>query len=484
MTPRTMRDEQARLAAQAEPHWIEALRRIAGREHVLTAFPERLAYARDRLPLANLRFRSGLLPAGIPAAVVQPGSYAEVQDVVRLAVEHAVTLVPWGLGSGVLGGALPDNDALVVDLRRLDRVLAIDRHDGLVTAQAGTNGAHLEAALEEQGLTCGHYPQSMRISTIGGWIASRGSGQASSRYGSIEEMVVGMKVVLPDAALLDIRPAPRRSTGPGLIDLFIGAEGTLGIVVEATLRAWPQPQHETLHAVAFPDVVAGLEAFRRIAQSGLRPIVARLYDEAESARRTGAASPFDGRPCLAILAIGGIREVAEAEARAALAICATQGGVVAPPEPAIEWHRGRFGSVSSRQLSRGRMMDTVEVAARWSALPGMHEEMKASALAVNRSIEFGAHWSHIYPDGACMYMSVVFPETDPATQEHEHAAAWDAIMRVCLARGGTISHHHGIGSWKARWLAEELGVGQELLQQIKSAVDPGSIMNPGKLGLG
>lgn len=483
MSPLKMTESQRADHNLRHETWYRDLVQIVGKENILTSFIDRLAYGRDRWPYANLTYRFGKLPCTPPCAVVMPGTPEEVMGVLKVANRYRLPLIPYGAGSGVLGGAVPINNEITVDLKRLNRIIAIDSISGIATAEAGINGELFEAALNRRGLTLGHLPQSLNISTIGGWLSCRSAGQASSRYGKIEDMVVGLKVVLPDGQLVEVRPVPRRSVGPSIKDLFVGAEGTLGIIVEGTFRVLPYPERETVHVVGFKDYLTGLDALRRIMQAELRPAILRLYDDTESAPRIKDFPEYANHPCISIFTFNGLKELVEVEQRLTLRICASLGGIEGRPEPAFKWMEHRFESLSAKPVSEGRMMDTIEIAAPWVALPDIYERMKEATLSVREDAHFGAHWSHAYSDGVCMYSTFIIPASDEAQAAAEHAKIWDGAMKACLKAGGTISHHHGIGYFRSPWFVEELGPVHRLLQKLKNAIDPNHIMNPGKLGL-
>jgi alkyldihydroxyacetonephosphate synthase len=467
------------------PATQRALAAIVGDAHVLGAAAERLAYARDRLPYGTFRLREGALPGRWPAAVVLPADEAELVALVQLAQRERLPLIAFGAGSGVLGGTVPlQGREVVVDLKRLNRLIAIDAHDGTATVQAGLNGAQFEAALNERGFTAGHYPQSITMSTVGGWAACRGAGQASSRYGKIEDMVLGLKAVLPDGQRLVVRPVARRSVGPSLKDLLVGSEGTLGFITELTLRIWRSPEFEQGHVLALPSHEAGLELLREVMQSELRPQVARLYDAAESAARTGGVAGFDGeRPILCILKFAGLRRLALLEAELALEIAARHGARAAGSEPFTHWEATRYQSYSTKWQTEGHHMDTIEVAAPWSALPALYRASREAVLSLAEGVHFGAHWSHVYPEGACQYMTLRLPPMEAARALALHREAWQRVQASTLAHGGSIAHHHGAGWFRGPWMAEELGGGLPVLQAVKDALDPHNLCNPGKLGL-
>jgi len=465
----------------AQP-WFQPLCEIVGNKNITTIFAERIAYGRDRWPLANLKYRFGKFPGAEPFIVAVPGTYEEVVEVVKLANQYAIPIVPYGLGSGGLGGALPAPKGVTIDLKRLNKVLEIDMISGLATAQAGMNGELFEAELNKRRLTLGHFPQSLTISSVGGWLACRSAGQASSRYGKIEDMVVGLKAVLPDGRYLEVRPVPRRAAGPSVKDIFVGSEGTMGIILEGTFRVLPYPERETIHAVGFKDYLIGLEALRKIMQSELRPAVIRLYDEAESKDKIKDYPEYANNPCLCMFTFMGLKELVEVEERMALNICKELGGIEGSPEPVYKWLEHRYEALSHKPIFERRIMDTIEISAKWSAFPEIYEGMKEVIHTIDPKINFGAHWSHMYPDGGCMYATFKFPAPEDGPAASIHNKISEGAMDVCLKAGGSISHHHGIGYYRGRWLVEELNTGHDLLQRLKDGIDPKNIMNPGKLG--
>ncbi len=235
-------------------------------------------HAHDTWPLSLLRIHQQRLTTR-PACVVRPASTADVAATLKLAHQHRVAVVPFGGGSGVGGGVLPDGEAIVVDLRAMDQLLELNETSLQVRVQAGMYGHLYEEALQARGYTMGHWPQSVALSTVGGWVATRAAGQYSTRYGSIEDMLLGLEAVLADGRVVRIKSTPRRSAGPDPRHLFLGAEGTAGIVTEATFKIFPLPESRRLLTFAFPDFDSGLEAIRDIMRAGWRPQVLRLYDK-------------------------------------------------------------------------------------------------------------------------------------------------------------------------------------------------------------
>lgn len=470
-------------AAAGDAELIEALAGIVGAAAVHSDFETRLQYGRDCLPYAKYLTRSGGLPGTLPALVVRPGDSDEVAQVMALLRARKTRLIPVGTCSGVLGGAIPLCEEVAIDTSRMDRILKIDAENQLVTVQAGMNGGDFEAALNAAGWTAGHYPQSIHISTVGGWAACRGSGQASSRYGKIEDIVTGLTVVLPDGRTLSIAPEARRAVGPSVKDVFIGSEGTMGVITELTLRIWPMPEVMEDVAVGFPTVAAATRAARRIMQAELRPNIVRIYDPEETLSRTEGLSFYRDLPVMTFLAFSGNARLAEVERTLALEIVAEEGGQVGPSEPMEQWRASRYVSASASWTEKGYFMDTVEVTLPWSRLIEGYDRMVDAVGGVSDEAHFGAHWSHVYPDGACQYMTFRLPPMPDEKALPLHAAIWDALQQIALDCEGSISHHHGVGVFRGKWMAREHGAGLEIMQAVKDALDPDNLVNPGKLGL-
>lgn len=467
-----------------EPDWLDELKAVVGESGLSTAFVDRLAYARDRTPLATFHVRSGKPLGQLPVAIATPQSEAEVGRVFALANRHGFAVIPYGAGSGVVAGAIPVENTVMLDLKQLNRFVELDEINGLATVQAGMNGARFEELLNTRGWTCGHYPQSIKMSTVGGWVACRGAGQASSRYGKIEDMVVGLRAVLPDGESLEVRPLPRRAVGPGLRDLFVGAEGTLGVVTEVTLRVWREPEVRRPLVLAFPDLDRAWRALREIMQAELRPEVARLYDETESRERTNGEGAFAENPVLCILVFSGKAALAEVEESLSQEICGAHGAVVSEDlAPYEHWRKSRFISYSPRYQAKRHFMDTIEITGRWSALPQLYQRIGAAIRELHPDVFFGTHWSHVYPEGACQYMTIRLPILADEEGLRLHAEVWERAQSICLELGGSISHHHGVGQLRNPWMAQELGAGHGVLQGIKDALDANNVSNPGKLAL-
>ena len=464
---------------------LSSLRTLLPDGAVSTDAADLAAHAHDWWTLALLRERRGHAVAQ-PAAVVRPASTDEVAAVVRWAQDTRTPVVPFGGGSGVSGGVEAIPGSIALDVRRLDQVVSLDETALTVTAQAGIGGSVLEAWLAERGYTLGHFPQSIDISTLGGWIAARSAGQKSARYGRLEDMVLGLEVVLPGGRVVRIAPQPASAAGPDLARVFIGSEGTLGVVTEATLAIRRAPATIAHGAYVFETFAAGLDAVRTVAQAELRPAVMRLYDETD----VGIAfRDAPDRPDGSLLILRFESEpAARDEERAVRSLVEHSGGRDLGPALGERWWEHRNDAVATfRQIMLKEMLgpsaavDTMEIAGRWP-VNDLYASVRA-ALGGHADV-VGCHASHPYAQGACLYFTFVFiGASSEDVVEARYRAAWADAAEATLAGGGTITHHHGVGVLKAPWLAREMGEGFEVLRAIKRALDPAGIMNPGKLGL-
>jgi alkyldihydroxyacetonephosphate synthase len=420
--------------------------------------------------------------AALPGAVCRPVSTEQVAAVVRVCVTEGLAVTPFAGGSGVCGGSIPLHGGVSLDLTGLDGLVWVDDESLLIEVRAGTFGPDLESALRARGLTLGHWPQSFDLSTVGGWLACRSAGQYSTRYGKIEDMVAGMELVTADGSIIRTGGSfPRAAIGPDLTQMFVGSEGTLGIITAACFRVHPLPPAERRAAFGFADFPAGLDACRRILRRGATPAVLRLYDPAESDRQFSVAD----RAVLVVidegdgLLVDAVMRIVEDEAGSA-------GGAALGDGLAGMWLERRNHLPPLADLvGGGLVVDTVEIAARWSALPGIYKGAVSALRALDGTIVASAHQSHAYPDGACLYFTFAGrPEVATAGgAEAYYRQAFDTITAATGARGGAISHHHGIGLNRSRYLPEQLGPAFGVLQAVKDAVDPGGFLNPGKLGL-
>ncbi|KAA0232509.1 MAG: FAD-binding oxidoreductase [Actinobacteria bacterium] len=454
------------------------LRRLEGAcSTVSTEAGEVVEASRDWWPLAMCWALEGEV-AGLAGAVARPATVEEVTAVLSICNEERVPVTVAAGRSGVCGNSVPLFGGVVLDLNDLAGIVSVDDTSLIVDVLPGTFGDHFERELRDQhGLTVGHWPQSMALSTVGGWLACRGAGQLSTRYGKIEDMVVGLRVALADGSLITTGGNPRSATGPDLTQVFVGSEGTLGVICGARLLAHPAPTHEQRAAYGFASFTDGLDACRRILRRGATPAVLRLYDVVESDRNFSTGSQ---RNVLLVLDEGD-PVIVEASMEVVAAECA---GVESLDESLLATWLDHRNDVSALQplLRGGLVVDTMEIAAPWAALPEIYAATIAAITAVDGTLAASAHQSHAYVDGACLYFTFA-GKPGQGQKDAYYRHVWDAGTRAVLARGGALSHHHGVGLNRARFMREALGPAFGVLEALKNALDPRGILNPGKLGL-
>jgi alkyldihydroxyacetonephosphate synthase len=518
---------------------ISGLAAIVGDAHVSTSRVDKIAYSADFWPKAQIWKMGGDVERYPPDCIVWPASAGEVSAILKFCDEHAVPVVPYGAGSGVCGGTVPIHGGVVIDVKRMRHVRAIDPDSLTVEVDAGMNGQHLEDALNARGFTLGHFPSSIMCSTVGGWIAARSGGQFSSRYGKIEDMILGLEVVLPGGRVLTTHH--RLPGAPDWTQLIVGSEGTLGIITSAELKVCRLPEARRFRAFRFRTVKDGLRGMRAVMQAGLRPIVLRLYDPFDSlialgkevenpvekskdegpmgtlrnifaralarpterlqqamapvkfaatkaALATGLAVPaLTNRlanaapsPCLLIVGIEGSETESQADLGKAIDILSREGGADSGSRLGEAWLEKRYavGFKQTKMMNLGAWVDTMEVATTWDRLEGLYETVRR---AVTPNAFIMAHFSHAYREGCSIYFTMAGHRKDPERAEQHYERTWELAMDAVLAAGGTVSHHHGVGLHKVAAMAREHGSMLKAWYALKHTLDPHGIMNPGKL---
>jgi alkyldihydroxyacetonephosphate synthase len=476
---------------------VDALGAIV--DAISTADGDRLIRAGGKSTLDLLRRKQ--IDQLAPDGVAIPASDGEVHALLQWCALSGVAVVPFGGGTSVVGGLDPiaggHRASLSVDLRRFDELVSIDTLSGQATLGAGVTGPEAERLLAEHGFTLGHFPQSFQFATIGGFAATRSSGQASAGFGRFDDMVTGLRVITP-TGVLDLGGAPKTAAGPDLRQLFLGSEGTLGIITQVTVRirrVAPVTLGEAWH---FGDFDSGAAALRAVAQQGGGPTVMRLSDEAETGvnlarpAEIGAGTDGDGSDdtrsggCLAITTFEGTDDVARARRDLTSALFTEAGGTSMGSEPANAWAHGRFNAPYLRDalLAVGVGCETLETATTWANLSETKAAVTAAlTAAIDRSGSPAlvlCHISHTYPTGASLYFTVVYRASDDPIEQWQHAK--NAASQAMVDSGATITHHHAVGADHRPWLSDEIGdVGVQVLRAVKSALDPTGILNPGKL---
>ncbi len=490
-------------ASRLRPAACDALGRAAGTQALRMDRDARVGHAAGRGYADLVRLRGGDV-SGAPDAVLIPESAGQIPAVLAACAAHSVAVVPFGGGTSVVGGVEPLRDGheavVTLDLSRLCGVVDIDSVSLTATLQAGLLGPDAEAALSSAALTLGHFPQSFEYSTVGGWVATRSAGQASTGYGRIDDLVEGLRLCAPAGEMV-LEPVPATAAGPSLLDLAVGSEGTLGVITEATLRVRPVPEERLYEGWAFGSFAEGSEALRALEQRRASPDVTRLSDEEETrlslamagegaAQRLGRAyvrGRRRGGGCLAIIGYEGTAEDVARRRRRTGSLLRAAGGVALGRRPGRAWVQSRFAGPYLRDvlLDRGVMAETLETATCWRRLAELRRAVQDAihtSLATRRTPALVmCHLSHVYPSGASLYFTVLARQEAGDALE-QWSAAKTAASKAIVAAGATITHHHAVGREHLPWVRDEVGeLGVELLRAAKERLDPSGIMNPGKL---
>ncbi len=412
----------------------------------------------------------------LPHVVVWPESVDDVVEVIRYAYVNNIPIYPYGGGSGVSRGFAPERGGIVIDLKRM-RSIQLDEENLMVAAEAGVNGMTLESYLNFKGYTLGHIPQSICESTVGGWVATKAVGQFSIKYGGIEDMLLGIEVVIPPGRIVFLKPHPRTATGPDLRRLFIGSEGVYGIVTKAILRIWPYPEKKVKLSFATESFEEALEYVRQVLKAGAKPAVIRVYDEVETLRHFYWLEEVRGKS-ITIFVIEGSSKLVNAEVSIVKELFK---GEELGEKPVNYWLRTRFIAKEIPEYAPlGLVFSTIEAAAPWSKLTGLYHEVGKAIKEVKGTLVVSVSATHFYLQGACLNFTFIgLPPTGTSPYEY-YSKVLSAAMKAVLKVGGTISHHHGVGRVRTPWLKEEIGDSAcDLLEKIKEAIDSKGIMNPG-----
>lgn len=471
---------------------LQAFTAVVGAPHIGTDTMSRLLHAGGKsTPDLLRRKNSGIQDA--PDAVLLPGSEDQVAEVLRVCAERRIAVVPFGGGTSVVGGLDPvrgDFAAVVaLDLRRFDALHMLDEVSGEAELGAGVTGPQAEALLGARGFSLGHFPQSFQFATIGGFAATRSSGQDSAGYGRFDDMVRGLRAVTP-AGVLDVGRAPASAAGPDLRQLLLGSEGVFGVITRVRVRVHPRPATTRYEAWSFPDFATGAEALRAVTQTGTGPTVIRLSDEAETGVNLATTESIGEQSitggCLAITLFEGSPAHAESRHAETRAVLEQHGGTSLGEAAARAWEHGRFGAPYLRDslLAAGALCETLETATTWSNLATLKaavtEALTTSLAESGTPALVMCHISHVYPTGASLYFTVVAAQRGNPIDQWRTAKT--AASEAMVHTGGTISHHHAVGADHRPWLRDEIGgLGVEVLRAVKATLDPAGILNPGKL---
>ncbi|HYI57658.1 MAG TPA: FAD-binding oxidoreductase [Microlunatus sp.] len=483
-----------------------------GEEHLHTDTLDRIVHTYGKSLRDLVRLRRGIIPR-IPDAVLYPADEDQVRTIVDLAVAEDAVIIPFGGGTNISGSLEPPPDesrpVLSVDLGRMNKVLDIDAESGLARIQAGTLGPDLEEQLGARGWTMGHFPDSFTHSTVGGWVATRSSGMQSDKYGDIADITRGLRMVVPGDVLV-IRPLPSTATGPSVREMALGSEGRLGVITEVTVQVHRLPEERIILGYLYPSWEAGLAAMQEISASDAAPTVTRVSDANEtgfSFATTKAKPGFNlsgkiqkglfavlqrrgwdmSKVCLSFVGFEGAKSHVAYERKLVKEIVGRHGGIVVGTGPGRLYDQKKFDTPYLRDflLDRGAAGDVSETAAPWSRLMEVYDNTVAAAHQAYEQIGHEGwimcHLSHSYHSGACLYFTFAFVhgEDDPLA---EYDVVKSAIQQSFVDHGGTLSHHHAVGTEHSRWLAQDISEpGVVMIDGVFTAIDPGRNFNPGKI---
>jgi len=461
---------------------------ILGPEAVETSYTAAQAAAQDWSWMSRYFMLNGHEVPG-PDFVVKPKNHADVERVVRLAGDYGIPVIPRGGGTGTQGGTFAPYGGIAIDLTGLNRIIEIDEESLVLTVESGLDGPTLEKTLNEHGLMLPHYPGAYHMgATVGGYVAARGSGVLSTKYGKAEDMVMRIKAVVAPGRTVETLPVPSHATGPDLLQAFVGSEGTLGVLTELTMRLDPLPETRKFLSFSFPNIFAGIEAGRLIMTNRLRPAVIRLYDELDSQKLADwVGTPFTGT--LMLIMCDGPEGLVDYEIKAIEALCLKAAGTSLGPSVGEIWWEGKYEPYAPGKLPQPPMLyGTFDTVARFRDVPAIYMAKKARIETefAEYGARYSAHFSHWFDWGTMIYDRFYIdnvPE-DPAKALELHDRVWEAGVEESLRHGGTVNEHHGIGLKLGRFMRPQLGTMFDLIKEMRRAWDPQGIMNPGKLGFG
>jgi len=461
---------------------------VVGEAFVSTRESDKLVYSTDWSWMPQMWLDRGE-PLATPDYIVQPGSTEEISEIMKIANNFRIPVVPYGGGSGTQGGALSTYGGIIVDTKRLNKIIKIDEKSLTVTAQAGIIGTQLEWALNDKGFTLPHYAASSNCATLGGYLAPRGTGTISTKYGKAEDMVLSMEVVLPNGDIIRTPPVPQHASGPDFFRLFLGAEGTFGIITEATMQVDYLPEARLLRALLFDDLSKALEAGRLMMTRRLDPLVIRLYDPKSTATRVKKILGYELQGAYMVLGFDGDADLAALQEKKAMEICTELGARDLGREPGEKWWNHRYDFYYPPQnLKLPWMYGTTETVSTYDKIEDLYWAVKTAVEETypDWDISFIGHFSHWFHWGAMLYSRFIIENPPEDAQEalQLHNRVWNTAMTAVLENGGMINEHHGVGLKLARYMRRQYGPAWSYLQTLKKATDPNGIMNPGKVGFG
>lgn len=456
---------------------------IVGRENVSTNMGDKLAYATDYFWVPRMIIDRGGQPA-LPDCIVRPASAEEVSKVLKIANYYKIPVQTWGGGSGSQGGALPMAGGILLDVKRMDKLIDINTESGYITCETGMIFQTLEWYANERGYSVMHLPSCLTCCTVGGALAHNGIGILSTKYGKIDDQVLSVEVVLPNGDIINTLPVPKHSSGPNLLNLFVGSEGCLGIMTKARFKITKLPEVRRHHAFLFNDMSTGYNACREIVQT-VKPSIMRLFDEAETVSIIKQVIGFEKKGSFLNLTVEGKEKIVAAEEEYIMEIAEKYGAQYLGSEYGEKWFDNRITFFyPGITLNNPKMFGTLDTTATYDNIQNVYWAMK-KAIEAYPGVKFISHSSHWYEWGCMNYSRFIIGNPPEDTEEaiRLHNSIWNDGIRAAIANGGVINDHHGVGLKLSRLMKENYGPAMQVLEGLKKELDPNGIMNPYKLGL-
>lgn len=463
---------------------LTELEDAVGVENCSTREIDKLTHSVDYFWLSRLFVDRG---EKMPEAdfVVSPKDAQEVSKVLQIANYYHIPVTTWGGGGGTQGGAIPVAGGIVLDTKRMNQIYDVNVDSMYVECGTGAIYKHIENVANERGYATMHYPSSLNCSTVGGFLAHRGIGVVSTKYGKIDDMVLQMEVVLPNGQIIQTSPAPKHAAGPDLNQIFIGSEGTLGVITKAQMRIYNQPEERRFRGFLFHDMHNAFLAGKELLQK-IKPSVMRLYDETETCSIIKKIVGVEKKGAFMNVAIEGLKEIVPIEEKIMLDTFAKYGAEDLGSEYGEKWWKEKITFFyPGHALDLPWMFGTMDSIAPFDKIEKIYWAMKNAVESNFPMARFIAHFSHWYEWGAMIYDRFIVenPPEDPVEALRLHQQIWNCGVRAALANGGVVNDHHGVGIKLGRLMKEQYGPAMQVFEGIKKQLDPNNILNPFKLGL-